>query len=261
MTQENFTAVMDEIFKHEGGYVNHSKDPGGETNFGISKRSYPRVNIKGLTKNTAGNIYRRDFWPKAKGDFLPDGLDLVSMDGSVNSGPKRGAKWLQRGIGVKADGSIGPKTIEAAFKADLLAIQRACAARMGFLRGLRTWTSFGKGWSRRVASVEAVGVSMWLKTYESATSLVPSADKPRAVLVAEAQTADAKSKSQGKASASTAGGGAVGGTGAEAYGVEPWMIAVGIAVLLLGVVVLWGQSRNDRNRAEAYQNEAIKIGV
>ena len=104
----NFEACMAEVFKHEGGYVNDPHDPGGETNMGISKRSYPKENIRGMTRARAAQIYRKDFWDKLKCDDLPAGLDLVAFDAGVNSGPARGAKWLQQAVGVTADGKIGP---------------------------------------------------------------------------------------------------------------------------------------------------------
>lgn len=159
--KNNFARCLAEVLKHEGGYVNHPADPGGETNFGISKRAYPAEDIKGMTKKRAGEIYRRDYWNKVKGDDLPSGLDLVAFDGAVNSGVSRGAKWLQAAVGANADGKVGAATVAAANRADLhRAINAACDARMAFLRGLKTWPTFGKGWTRRVDSVRAVAMSL-----------------------------------------------------------------------------------------------------
>ena len=76
----NFEACMAEVFKHEGGYVNDPHDPGGETNMGISKRSYPKENIRGMTRARAAQIYHKDFWDKLKCDDLPAGLDLVAFE-------------------------------------------------------------------------------------------------------------------------------------------------------------------------------------
>lgn len=157
----NFDTCLSELLIHEGGYVNHPRDPGGETNFGISKRSYPREDIRGMTRERAGQIYRRDFWDAVKGDDLPAGLDLVAFDAAVNSGASRGARWLQQALGVEADGKIGPKTIAAAKAADAARVVRAATdARMAFLRGLPTWGDFGKGWTRRVDSVRAKALSL-----------------------------------------------------------------------------------------------------
>lgn len=137
--RHNFTSVMSAVFGHEGGYVNHKADPGGETNFGISKRSYPNVDIRNLTRTQAEDIYRADYWHKVRGDDLPAGIDLVAMDGSVNSGVSRGSKWLQRALDVTADGAIGPVTIAAAKESDAVqVIEKACANRMSFLTSLST---------------------------------------------------------------------------------------------------------------------------
>lgn len=157
----NFPACLDEVLGHEGGYVNHPSDPGGETNMGISKRSYPNENIRGMTRARAAEIYRRDYWRPVRGDDLPAGLDLVAFDPAVNSGVSRGAKWLQEALGVRADGKIGPQTIAAAKAAHVEAvIARACDLRLAWLRTLPTWETFGKGWSRRVESVRETATAM-----------------------------------------------------------------------------------------------------
>lgn len=171
MARSNFDLVMLEIFAHEGGYVDHPRDPGGATNMGITHKTLAayrgkpvtKADVRNLTKAEAREIYRLNYWNKIKGDALPYGYDLVAMDGGVNSGPSRGVKWMQRGAGAAADGRVGPQTLEACRSAGPKGIERACEARMGFLQGLRTWDAFGRGWSRRVASVEAVALRMHLR--------------------------------------------------------------------------------------------------
>lgn len=175
--KSNFDACMKIIFAHEGGYVNHPRDPGGETNMGITKRSYPKEDIRGMTKVRAAQIYRRDFWDAVRGDDLPAGLDLVAFDAAVNSGVSRGAKWVQSAVGAKMDGKIGPATIAAALAMDRAdSVRRACAARMAFLRSLKTWDAFGKGWARRVSETEAAALEMAAKVPagKSAPSPVPA---------------------------------------------------------------------------------------
>jgi len=163
----NFDRSMAEVFAHEGGYSDDPLDPGGETNFGISKRSYPNENIKGMTRERAATIYRRDFWNAVKGDDLPAGLDLVAFDAAVNSGPSRGAKWLQSALGVPADGKIGPKTIAAAKAANVPAvIDRVRNARLAWLKTLPTWGRYGKGWTARVESIRAEAKDMAKKPAE-----------------------------------------------------------------------------------------------
>ena len=159
--KSNFDRCLEEVLRHEGGYVNDPHDPGGETNMGISKRSYPKEDIKGMTRARAAEIYRRDYWNPVRGDDLPAGMDLVAFDGAVNSGVSRGAKWLQSALGVTADGMIGPQTIAAAQQAHPEAvIDRACSARLAWLRTLGTWGRYGNGWTRRVESVREKAIAM-----------------------------------------------------------------------------------------------------
>jgi lysozyme family protein len=161
VTRANFESCLAHVLRFEGGYVNHPRDPGGETNFGISKRAYPNENIRGMTRERAGYLYRRDYWNKVRGDDLPDGLDLVAFDGAVNSGVSRGARWLQEALRVTADGQVGPVTIAAAHQAFAgVVIDTACNRRLAFLRGLSTWGTFGTGWGRRVESVREAAKAM-----------------------------------------------------------------------------------------------------
>ena len=157
----NFEACMAEVFKHEGGYVNDPHDPGGETNMGISKRSYPKEDIRNMTRARAAQIYRRDFWDKLRCDELPAGLDLVAFDAAVNSGPSRGAKWLQQALGVAVDGKVGLATIGAAKNTYTpAAVLRAVGFRRAFLKTLPTWERYKNGWTKRLDSVEAVASAM-----------------------------------------------------------------------------------------------------
>ena len=246
--RDNFEACMTEVRLHEGGYVNHPNDPGGETNFGISKRSYPGLNIRRLTWDQAKAIYGRDFWAPLSGDDLPAGIDLVALDPGINSGVKRGAEWLQRALGVKADGVIGPKTIAAAQRARAMVVIRdACANRMGFLRGLKTWGSFGKGRSRRVASVEAAAVRMALTA--SGAGVVP-------VLQAQAEMADARAlREQAKAGGSVVGGGG----GITLADLPNWSLALIAIATLIALVIFIGNRRHERDRAAAWRNASLEV--
>lgn len=166
--RENFKASLAAVLKHEGGFVDHPRDPGGATNMGITFATLKRwrgqpitkADVKALTRSEASEIYRKWYWDKVRGDDLPAGIDLVAFDGMVNSG-NRGAKWVQRALGVPMDGNIGPLTIAAAKEADAAAIITAASAyRMEFLRELETWPAFGKGWTRRVTEVQTEALDM-----------------------------------------------------------------------------------------------------
>lgn len=147
-----FDTYIERVLGHEGGYVNDPKDPGGETQWGISKRAYPTVNIRRLTREQAIEIYRADFWALVLGEQLPPAVAFQALDAAVNHGVERAKLWLQRAAGVAEDGRIGPVTRRAladADPADLLL--RFMAARLDFYSRLSTFDRFGRGWVRRMA--------------------------------------------------------------------------------------------------------------
>ena len=170
----NFDAWLEAVLKHEGGYVNHPDDPGGATNKGITIGTLKRLGIdvdgdgdsdladlKALRRSDVARVYRLFYWDAVKGDQLPSGVDVVVADFAVNSGPSRAAKHLQRALGVTEDGDIGPKTLAtiATFNTIRL-IDAVSSSRMKFLRGLKTFKTFGKGWTRRVMEVQAMGMGL-----------------------------------------------------------------------------------------------------
>lgn len=172
--KENFEAWLEAVLKHEGGFVDHPKDPGGATNKGITIGTLKRLGIdvdgdgdsdladlKALRRSDVARVYRLFYWDAVKGDQLPSGVDTVVADFAVNSGPSRAAKHLQRALLLAEDGDIGPKTLQtlAGYNA-LHVIDAVSASRMKFLRGLKTWGTFGKGWTRRVEEVQAMGISL-----------------------------------------------------------------------------------------------------
>lgn len=148
-----FDSYFERLIGHEGGYVNNPKDPGGETRFGISKRSYPHLDIKNLTLAEAKAIYRRDYWDRMHGDRLPAGLAFDVFDTAVNSGIGQSIRFLQRAVGVADDGVIGPLTLGAVQRRDAESVQaRFNGERLEFMAKLSTWDTFGRGWARRIAS-------------------------------------------------------------------------------------------------------------
>lgn len=157
-------AAIDAVLAHEGGYVDHPADPGGATNRGITiavlaeYRGKPvtKDDVRALTEAEARAIYRARYWTPIRGDDLHPAVAYVTMDAAVNSGVSRAARWLQQAVGVAADGAIGPRTIDAAAKADPAhVVETCCAERLAFLQSLKTWPMFGRGWERRVREVES----------------------------------------------------------------------------------------------------------
>jgi len=148
-----FDQAFERLLGHEGGYVNNPHDPGGETKFGISKRSYPGEDIANLTEARAKQIYFLDYWGPAGCDSVPDGLRFDLFDMAVNSGVSTAVKTLQRALGEVADGVLGPLTIQAANAIDpLRASIKMNGARLAMMADLPTWPAFGRGWAKRIAS-------------------------------------------------------------------------------------------------------------
>ena len=119
-----FDDIIEVVLEHEGGYVNDPQDPGGETNFGIAKRSHPDVDIKTLNKDGAKEIYYKDYWIKNRVPQMPEDLKHIYFDMCVNQGRGRAVKILQRaanakGADLKVDGGFGPKTSGSLKNVDL----------------------------------------------------------------------------------------------------------------------------------------------
>lgn len=165
----NFDAAMALVLDSEGGYANSPSDPGGATNMGItigtlaSWRNRPTSisDVQRLTKTEAVAIYRARFWAPIRCDDLPSGLDYALFDYAVNSGPRRAVAELQRVLRVPADGMMGPMTLAAAHASDAaVTVNALCSARLNYLEGLRTFPSFGKGWTARVSRVRTDALAM-----------------------------------------------------------------------------------------------------
>lgn len=169
MAVENWDTCIEMILHHEGGYVNHPKDPGGETNLGVTKRVYEEhggtKDMKDLTVEDVKPIYKKSYWDRVKGDDLPAGLDLCVFDFGVNAGTGRAAKYLQTMIGTVADGGIGPNTLK---KLDEYLDENGLTktindyqdARQEYYESLSTFETFGKGWTRRVKETTNSALSM-----------------------------------------------------------------------------------------------------
>lgn len=167
--KDSLEPSLSRLLAHEGGYSNHPNDPGGPTNFGVTISDYRRYvkpdasaeDVRAMPLAQAKAIYRAKYWNALRCDDLPAGLDYAVFDYGVNSGVSRAAKVLQRLLGVQADGIVGPVTRAAASTCDCERVIAAlCDERLGFLRALRTWPVFGKGWGRRVAEVKTAALAM-----------------------------------------------------------------------------------------------------
>jgi len=169
--QSNFELCLKKMLAHEGGFVNHPQDPGGMTNLGVTKRVWEEwvghevdeKQMRALTPETVTPLYKRKFWDAIRADELVDGVDYCVFDVAVNSGVGRAVKFLQSCVGTAPDGGFGPATLAAVKEAEkdpARLIELYCAKRLEFLQSLKTFDTFGKGWSRRVAEVKDAALKM-----------------------------------------------------------------------------------------------------
>ena len=139
------------LIGNEGGYTDGAGDPGGETKFGISKRSYPDVDIKNLTVDQAKAIYLRDFWnPLGDADGA---VKFQVFDFAVNSGVQTAIRKLQAAISVADDGHWGPLSAAKLATMNRSSVLMLLAAeRLDFMRKLSNWKVAGAGWAGRIAN-------------------------------------------------------------------------------------------------------------
>ena len=154
----NFDEAFTHLLGHEGGYVNHPEDPGGETNWGVTKvvaRDHGYYGeMRNLTQDIAKDIYRRAYWDKVQADNLPPAIRYAVFDAAVNSGVGTAVRWLQQAVGATPDGVLGPKTLAAINEVNPDGLlRRMLAKRLTAMTSMSGWPSFSKGWARRVATL------------------------------------------------------------------------------------------------------------
>ena len=151
-----FDDAFERLLMYEGGYSNHSADPGGKTKYGITEKVAREHGYLGemqhLTLSFAKRIYRSAYWEKCFAEEMPAPLRYPLFDGAVNSGVGQSVRWLQRALQVADDGKIGPVTLKAVWACEPQQVLRSMLGqRLLFMTDLNTWQHFGKGWARRIA--------------------------------------------------------------------------------------------------------------
>jgi len=157
-----FLSAVERLLADEGGYADRPRDPGGETRFGISRREYPQLDIKHLSRDQAIAIYWRDWWLKFRYGALPSPLSSKMLDLAVNIGPSQAARCLQRAlracdVKIAENGIAGPITRASASRANqsalLAALRSEAAGHYRLVAASRSATGTGKdflsGWLNR----------------------------------------------------------------------------------------------------------------
>ncbi len=232
----------------EGGWSDHPADPGGKTMYGVTEAVFhawlkrqgaPVRPVRSITKAEALEIYRAEYWqPTAKRYNLVPGVDLATYDAAVNAGVSRAIGWLTKGAD-KANDHV--KTI-----------QNICRQRLSFKQGLAIWKTFGRGWLNRVTDVEAKSVAM---------AIAARADH----LELQQRLEDEAAAAGKKANNQNAGGAASGGSTVAPVGVDNldqvagWILAGGLAAVVLLAAFLFWRAHINRKRQRAYEAEAAAI--
>jgi lysozyme family protein len=182
MSASTYDEALRRLLVHEGDYTNHPSDPGGPTNFGITiydYRKYVKPNataadVRAMTVGEAKAIYRKRYWDAQRCDELPAGIDYSVFDYGVNSGIGRSGKVLRRVVGLPDNTHVvTDEVLRAVTRRDPKAIVVAINdERLAFLKRLKTWPVFGRGWGTRVAGVRAVSLRMVGESVPS-PSIVP----------------------------------------------------------------------------------------
>lgn len=246
----NFLACLKTILPFEGLWSDDPRDPGGATMKGIIlatfRRYYPKAtkaDLRAISDTDLEKIYRLEFWDKINGDKLAAGVDLATFDAAVNSGPGRAKAWLLASVGGSDD-----KTVK-----------RLCAKRLGFVQSLKIWKTFGRGWGKRIAAIEAKGVAWALAATAPAATVKAK--------LADEQQAATKSAKTAQTSGGTAGAATVGGGGDVALNPQHaeqlagWLIGGLLVAGAIVAIILISRSVIHRQRAAAYAAEADGMGV
>ena len=269
--RDTYDSTLRRILVWEGGYADHPRDPGGATMKGVTQRVYdgwrsrngmaPRP-VRQIEAGEVQAIYRALYADKIAYDALPVGVDAVMLDAAVHSGPAQAAKWLQRALGVTVDGNIGPATVAAAIAARPRDVVRGVMTRRrAFLRALKTFDTFGKGWMRRVDDIEAFAMSLISGAARPADPLPQPTGR---ATMADAAPRPSKKIGDAASGAGFATGAAAGGLAEAKDALKPlagdggWIdIAIaglalaGVALVIGGLWWRWRQRRKAEQQADA----------
>jgi lysozyme family protein len=245
--KQNYGLILQEIFGSEGGFTLDPKDKGnwtggkvgvGElkgTKYGISAAAYPKLDIRNLTLQQAGEIYRAEYWNAVGGDSLPSGVDYTVMDAAVNSGTSRARDWYALTRKPSPDDTIDAYNDK----------------RISFLRGLSSFSTYGRGWLNRVAKVRAKSLAMYW------TAVGYSNEKIAEMLTQRAGVSQKDAKDYSRIATGT---GTVGTISTGTSGTHDVVIAVIVFVIFAAALAfLIHKQRAKSGEADAFSELAHKI--
>lgn len=255
--QHQWDDAMKIELRFEGGKDDDPIDPGGRTNQGVIQREFsawlrkngkPNRDVFTMTNDERDTIYWENYGAKVRFNELPPGIDIVVADGAINSGPSQSVKWVQRALGLAADGVLGNVTLQAIIDYpdhDVL-IGKIIERRDAFLRSLKTFWHFGKGWISRTSQLRKIGQSWAMGSIGPAVVWSPNMNKKATII-------DAKPKlSTAPADATAAGGGVSTGLATAQTTIAPLqgmsstvdnlitaLIVIGVLATVFGVGYAW----------------------
>jgi lysozyme family protein len=247
MAAATYDQALKRVLAHEGGYVNHPSDPGGETNYGITV-AVARANgytgpMRQIPMSAVKSIYRRKYWDVMRCDQLPAGVDYVAFDYTVNSGAGRVPKVLERLTAQPVDGRMDDALVKAiAAREPGKMVDAICDERLRFLQALKTWPTFGKGWARRVKETRSAGLAMAAAPVVTTTAPTPApAQEPVAPAPGKGEVPVNGAAQKGTTGGAVATGGAVTQQAAEAGADATTIIIILIltAALAVGAWLFW----------------------
>lgn len=194
--KENYAKAMKIELTYEGGKDDDPVDPGGRTNQGVIQREFsawlirqghPARDVFTMTDAERDAIYYQNYGAKIHFDELPSGVDLVMLDGAINSGVSQSVKWVQRALNLNADGVLGVVTLQRIQDHpdhDVL-IAGIIFRREAFLRGLKTFYHFGKGWIARTQSLKRTGQAWAMGSVGLPVVFIPNGNKKAKIVDAK----------------------------------------------------------------------------
>lgn len=246
--KQNYDAILKLIFGSEGGFTLDPKDRGnwtggkvgvGElkgTKYGISAAAFPDRDIRNLTLDDAREIYRSQYWAPIGGDVLPAGVDYTVMDAAVNSGPTRARDWY-----ATTRQPLPVDTIDAYND-----------KRIGFLRGLSSFSTYGRGWLNRIAKVRASSLVMYWLSMGYTTAQASS------MLTARAGLSQKDAKDFSRIATGTGTVGTLSGGSAEAHG-SPLLAIIIIVLFVAALAFLIHKQRAKSSEANVFADLAHKL--